>query len=85
MDLSGKNTGVGWHFLLQGIFLTQRLNQQLLHLLHWQMHSLPLSHLERHLLTIYTSYFVNQPPNKLLGREQQELLWVGRQQSGKEV
>ena len=29
----GKTTGVGCHFLLQGIFMTQRLN---LHLLHWQ-------------------------------------------------
>ena len=28
---SGKNTGVGCHFLLQGIFLTQRLNLGLLH------------------------------------------------------
>ena len=36
-----KNTGVGWHFLLQGIFLTQRTN---LRLLHWQEDSLPLSH-----------------------------------------
>ena len=27
----GKNTGVGCHFLLQGIFPTQRLNQRLLH------------------------------------------------------
>ena len=25
-----KNTRVGWHFLLQGIFLTQGLNQRLL-------------------------------------------------------
>ena len=38
----GKNTGVGCNFLLQVIFLTQRLN---LHLLHLQMDSLPLSHL----------------------------------------
>ena len=30
----GKNTGVGCHFLLQGIFLTQGLN---LPLLHWQV------------------------------------------------
>ena len=37
----GKNTGVGCHFLLQGIFLTQGLN---LHLLHWQADALPLSH-----------------------------------------
>ena len=30
----GKNTGVGRHYLLQGIFPTQRLNLCLLHLLH---------------------------------------------------
>ena len=30
-DFSGKNTGVGCHFLLQGIFLTQGLNSGLLH------------------------------------------------------
>ena len=36
-------TGVGWHFLLQGIFLTQGLNPHLLSLLHWQANSLPLS------------------------------------------
>ena len=28
---SGKNTGMGGHFLLQGIFLTQGLNPGLLH------------------------------------------------------
>ena len=32
-DSLGKNTGVGCHFLLQGIFLDQGSN---LHLLHWQ-------------------------------------------------
>ena len=36
-----KNTGVGFHCLLQGIFQTQGSN---LHLLHWQADSLPLSH-----------------------------------------
>ena len=40
-DFPGKNTGVGCHFLLQGIFLTQGLNS---HLLHWWVDSLPLSH-----------------------------------------
>ena len=35
-DSPGKNTGVGCHFLLQGIFLTQGSNLHLLHLLHWQ-------------------------------------------------
>ena len=34
--------GVGCHFLLQGIFLTQGWNPRLLH---WQMDSLLLSHL----------------------------------------
>ena len=41
----GKNAGVGCHFLLQGIFPTQGLILCLLHLLHWQVGSLPLSHL----------------------------------------
>ena len=40
---SGKNTGVGCHFLLQGIFLTQGSNLRLLCLLHWQLGSLPLA------------------------------------------
>ena len=41
-DSPGKNTGVGCHFLLQGIFPTQGLNLGLLCLLHWQSSSLPL-------------------------------------------
>ena len=40
-DSPGKDTGVGCHFLLQGIFLVQGSNPCLLH---WQMDSLPLSH-----------------------------------------
>ena len=40
---SSKNTGVGWQALLQGIFLTYRLNPCLLCLLHWQVSSLPLA------------------------------------------
>ena len=35
-DSPGKNTGVGCHFLLQGIFPTQGSNPSLLCLLHWQ-------------------------------------------------
>ena len=34
-----KNTGMGCHFLLQGIFLTQESNLCLLGLLHWQVDS----------------------------------------------
>ena len=41
MGFPGKNTGLGCHFLQQGIFLIQGLN---LHLLLWQADSLPLSH-----------------------------------------
>ena len=41
-DFPDKNTGVGCHPLLQGIFLTQGSNQHLLHLL-WQACSLPLA------------------------------------------
>ena len=44
-DYPGKNTGVVCHFLLQGIFPTQGSNPHLLHVLHWQVDSLPLSHL----------------------------------------
>ena len=44
-DFSGKNIGVGCHFLLQGIFLTQGSNPSLLHLLNWQVGSLPVSHM----------------------------------------
>ena len=40
-DSLGKNTGVGCHAFLQGIFLTQGLNSHLLCLLHWQEGSLP--------------------------------------------
>ena len=44
-DFPGKNTGVGCHFLLQGIFLTQESNPRLLCLLHQQTDSLPRRHL----------------------------------------
>ena len=43
-DFPGKNTGMGWHFLLQGIFPTQGSNPQFLCLLHWQVDSLPMCH-----------------------------------------
>ena len=40
-NFPGKSAGVGCHFLLQEIFLTQGSNR---HLLHWQVDSLSLSH-----------------------------------------
>ena len=43
LQFSGKNTGVGCHFLLQGIFPTQGWNLCILNLLHWQSESLQLA------------------------------------------
>ena len=42
-DFPCKDTGVGYHVLLQGIFAAQGLNSRLLFLLHWQGDSLWLS------------------------------------------
>ena len=41
-NFPGKNTGVGCHALLQGIFPTQGSNPHLFRRLHWQACSLPL-------------------------------------------
>ena len=43
-----KNTGVGCYFLLQGVFLTLGSN---LHLLHWQVDSLPWATWEARTIT----------------------------------
>ena len=43
-DSPGKDTGVGYHALLQGIFATQELDPYLLHLLHCSQLLYPLSH-----------------------------------------
>ena len=43
IDSPGKNTGVGYHALLPGVFRTQGSNSCLLSLLHWQVGSLPLA------------------------------------------
>ena len=64
-DFPGKNTGVGCHSLLQGIFLIQGLT---LHLLHWQTDSLPLSHLGS---PAFMSSSPNWPPVLLLQRPSQ--------------
>ena len=45
MDFPGKYTEVGFHFLLQRIFLTQGPNSSLLALSTLQVDSLPLSHM----------------------------------------
>ena len=42
-NFPGHNVTVDCHFLLQGIFPTQKSNPCLLNLLHWQVDSLPLA------------------------------------------
>ena len=49
----GKNTGVGCHALLQGIFPTQRSYLHLLCFLCWQVGSLPLALPGKPLLNLY--------------------------------
>ena len=51
-DSPGRNTGMGCHAFLQGIFLTQWLN---LHLLKWQADSLQLSHQGRPIVLVQFS------------------------------
>ena len=61
-DFPGKKTGMGCHFLFQGIFPTQRQN---LWLLHWQVDSLPL----RHLRIPDTRVENKEKRNKRIGRD----------------
>ena len=58
----GKNTGVSCHFLLQGIFPSQRSNPCLLHR---QVSSLPLSHQGNP--AEYLVYGFIHPHNDLVG------------------
>ena len=53
----GKNTGVGCHAFLQGIFPTQGSNPHLLGLLHWQAGSLPLAPPGKPILYIFFLIF----------------------------
>ena len=63
-DSPGKNTGVGCHFLLQGIFLTLVSNPCLLCLLHLQSDSFPLVPSGKS-LKLYTTNLTlkSHPPN----------------------
>ena len=61
----GKNTGVGCHFLLQGIFLTRGSNQHLLCLLHQQVDSFPLAS-PRTIQQFYLFIFFKELPNCFL-------------------
>ena len=63
LDSPGKNTEVGWHFLLQRIFPTQGSNLSLLHLLHWPVGSLPLAppgNLKSGCFTLHTQIYCSE-------------------------
>jgi len=67
-NFPGKNTGVGCHFLLQGIFPTQEWNLCLLSLLHWQGDSLKLCHRESPFVLLYLIFKAisySKPPIKM--------------------
>ena len=69
-DFPGKNTGVGSHLLLQGIFLTQRLNPWLLYR---QPDSLPMSHqgslASLHPLLNISTHHLGSPVNSMVPKE----------------
>ena len=87
-DSPGKNTRVGCHSILHGIFPTQGLN---LHLLRWQAGSLPLSHqgspslqlssVAQSCLTLCDPMDCSTPGllvhHQLLGFTQSHVHWVG--------
>ena len=54
--IPGKNTGVGCHALLQGIFLSKGSNPHLLGLLHWLLDSMPPATSK----IVHKSYEINQ-------------------------
>ena len=62
-DSPVKNTGVGCHALLQGIFPTQKSNPGLLCLLYWQVSSLPLASFGKPLTTLLV-YIANYDDGK---------------------
>ena len=72
-DFPGKNTGMGCHFLLQGIFPTQGLNPGLLHFRHILNHlshqgsPLCVSYVLDTVLSAFT--FINRLPWWLSGKE----------------
>ena len=58
-DSPGKNTGVGWHALLHGIFLTQGSNPRLLHC---RLILYPLSHQGGPNIYVFTLKLKKKPP-----------------------
>ena len=68
-DSPGKNTGMGCHFLPQGIFPTQVLNTRLLH---WQADSSLLNHQGNP--TILMMLFISLKVSTCVGEERRVLM-----------
>ena len=62
-NFPGKNTGVSFRSLLQGVFLIQELN---LHLLHWRVESLALDTWEAHFMNLFF-FFIHCSVNGHVG------------------
>ena len=56
-DSPGRNTGMGCHFLLQGIFMTQGLNLGLLHC-RWILYSLSHQGIPRYIYTYFIYIYI---------------------------
>ena len=79
-DFPGKNTGVGGHFLLQGIFPFQGLNPRLLY---WQADSLLLSHSLKPLGeagTILNSCLTTHPNQRRVRKAAQRVMKINENQ-----
>ena len=61
-DSPGKNTGVGCHALLQGIFPTQGLNPSVLCIMHWQACFLSLAPPGKPIKNNNVSHIFNESP-----------------------
>ena len=72
-DFPGENTGVGCHFLLQGLFPNQGSNT---HLLHRQEDSLPLSRLGSPICVLQLCLTLCDPVALSMGFSRQEY-WSG--------
>ena len=91
-DSPGKNTGVGCHFFLQGIFPTQGSYLDFLCLLHWKTDALLLSHqgssgfglLDAECLALkeITEAMHSSPPPSPESKELSDLLRIQGQKGG---
>ena len=86
-DSPGKNTRVRCHSFLRRIVSTRGSNLHLLHLLHWQVYSLPLSHLgkPKHVRRGYKTkiWFIIEVQTQRYGKTAKEIgnyVWAIREE-----